>query len=170
MKYIYSKILILFLISIVSFSCKTKTDKKSELSNIVKNNKIKSKCLIKSDSLEIKKFIKKLIYEIEHNKVELFSSKFVYPISMFDFSFENEKEFTTQWNKNDRLRDYLSLDIDDENDKFIEKSNILNTRIIFSKSNKNGCYRIQFGLGSGLLFNVDRIGKDIKIVKFDTAG
>jgi len=174
MKYIYTKFILVFLIFSISFSCKTKTDtdinKKTKSSNIVKHKKTKLNCLVESDSLEIKEFVKDLIFEIKHNNVEKLSSKFIYPVSMFDFSFENKKKFITQWNKNDRLKNYLSLDIYDENDEFIGKSNFSNTQIIFYQSNRKGCYKIQFGLGSGLLFEVGRIEDKLKIVKFDTAG
>jgi len=69
------------------------------------------------------------------------------------------------------LRNYFSLEIYDENDEYIGKSDKANIRIVFFPSDKKrGCSIVQFGLGSGLIFNLDRINNEIKIVRFDTVG
>lgn len=171
------RLLILISIVLISicFNCKKQEEKEVEKISSQHTNSynqiVSPSCLLKSDSLEVKKLVHEIIRNIETDKADKLSSKIKFPLSMFNFRFNNEKDFIEQWNKSNELKNYLSLEIYDEDDEFVGKSDSFNTKIIFSNSNKNEkCFKVQFGIGSGLIFTLDKINEKIKIVNFDTAG
>jgi hypothetical protein len=165
------RVIVPAILCVLLFSCKTNIkDEKTEISFTEVNNK--PDCIIKSDSLKVNIFVKEIINEIKKNKVELLSLKFDYPISMFSFSFQNKKEFIKEWNNNNgELKNYLSIEIYDENDVYIGESNFMNTEIFFSPSKDDKeCYKVQFGIGSGLLFDLKKEGEELKVYRLDVAG
>ena len=169
------KLLALIILISICFNCKKQEEKVgkilSQKTSNCTNQIINSNCLLKSDSIKIKKFVSKIINNIETDKEDELSSKIEFPLSMFNFRFNNKKEFIEQWNKSSELKNYLSLEIYDEDDEFIGKSDISNTKIIFSNSDKKEkCFKVQFGIGSGLIFKLNKINEEIKIIDFDTAG
>lgn len=168
----YFKIIVLAILCILLYSCKTNANekKKIEISQAKVNNKLD--CIIKSDSIKVNVFVKQIISEIKNNKIDLLSSKFNYPISMFNFSFQNEKEFIKEWNNNNgELRNYLSIEIYDEDDVYRGESNFMNTEIFYLPfKGKKECYKVQFSIGSGLLFDLKKEGEELQIYRLDVAG
>ncbi len=144
-------------------------DINQSISNKNETQKESLNCLTESDSLKIKNILADLINDLKTDKEESFSAKIVFPKSMFNFKFNNQSEFIRQWNLNDDLKNYLSLDVYDENDEYLKESTLENTKIIYSKLNDN-CMRVQFGIGSGLIFTLGKIDNNIKIIEFDIAG
>ena len=166
MKYIY-----IIFITLITLNCKNTNSKKEDSFTHNKNETQKESlnCLTESDSLKIKNILADLINDLKTDKEESFSAKIVFPKSMFNFKFNNQSEFIRQWNLNDDLKNYLSLDVYDENDEYLKESTLENTKIIYSKLNDN-CMRVQFGIGSGLIFTLGKIDNNIKIIEFDIAG
>ncbi len=118
------------------------------------------------DTVKIELFVENFITNLNDYDEKELSEKFNYPIAMFEFSFKSKEEFIQQWHLDDRLKNYLSLDIYDENDQYIGRSDIENTKIFYLKGKKSVA---QFGIGSGLIFNVDKIKNELKLSKLDVA-
>ena len=166
MKYIY-----IIFIAFITLSYKDINSKKEVVFTSTKKEIPRKSldCLTKSDSLKIKNILSDLITNLKTDKEEAFSTKIVFPKSMFNFKFNNQSDFIKQWNLNDELKNYLSLNIYDENDEHLGESTLENTKIIYSKLEDN-CLKVQFGIGSGLIFTLGRVDDEIKIIEFDTAG
>lgn len=147
------------------------TTKKSDVKIAQQHKVTHPNCLLKSDSLIVKQLVSDLIQDINLDREDNFSSKIDYPLTMFTYNFKTKDDFITQWNKTETLKGYLSLDIYDEDDEFKGKSNASNTKIIFFNSEENNtCFKAQFGIGSGLIFTLNKVDGKLKIVHFDTAG
>lgn len=134
----------------------------------MKKNQVNQDCIKKSDNVLIKKFIKVVIDAIYNQKPELISKNFIFPQQLFEFEFKSDKEFIKQWNNDNRLRNYFDIGKYDKNDVLIGKSTLENTNIIYTEVSDK-CFKVQFALGDGFIFNVSKIEEEIKIMRLDIA-
>lgn len=162
--------LLLFLIFVAG--CKQKNDNsikddtKNRITTSVKKRDIKKSL----DSIFVKKFVKAFINDVKSENIVGLSEKFRYPIEMFEFEFKSKEEFIKQWKLNSKLKEYLSLKKYNENDEYNGDSTVKNTTIHYFIDSETGDSTAQFGLGSGLIFDIKRIENHLIIIKIDVAG
>lgn len=170
------KYLLFVLFIIASGSCKSSVSQEYENTpaTVVEQSPTittNPNCLAESDSVAVRMFVQQMIVDLEQQNGKSFASNLEFPMTMFNFNFDSAEDFVEQWQKNDTLMSYLSLEIYDEDDEYIGNSTLENTEFLFYNSEqKDDCWEVQFGLGSGLIFTLDKIEGKIKVVNFDIAG
>ncbi|MCD8418540.1 hypothetical protein J2Q11_12870 [Tenacibaculum finnmarkense genomovar finnmarkense] len=166
------RISIIYALLFILLGCKNTSS--SNKYNTIATKEVKKSnrnCLTKFDKIEVKKVITDIINSLEKDDEDSLSSIFNFPISMFNLTFENQIDFVNKWNKDEELKNYLSLEIYDEDDKYIGKTGNTNVKFIFFPSEKkDNCLLVQFSIGSGLLFTLDKLDEKIKIINLDSAG
>jgi len=173
MKYhTYSKIFILFLIFLSG--CKTDIKNKTEnTSTIIQNEKANDtvklnsnlNCIIKSDSLNIKKFTIELIEDMKNKNYNSILNKMENPSKEKEMIKEMSVDFPNYFSSV-----FLTEIDDDEGNTIGTLNGIENSKIIYKITNNNECYSVIVGLETGLYFNLIKVNGELKIIKYEMVG
>ncbi len=107
------KKIILYIYLFITLGCKNVSN--SNIQRIITETKGIEKtnvnCLTESDKIEVEKVIANIINSIENDDEDSISSILNFPISIFNFSFDNQAGFITEWNKSEELKNWFYHDL-----------------------------------------------------------